>query len=168
NKFSALSIGNPLLTVTIAKEGAALAPVLQKARERSGSLPLDEKTAQAYALRSAELLGKLAISRGQVLNLLDAQPTLLGALDDPRPEIAKAAAYVLGLLDSREPQPALLTKASDEKAADELKVAALKGGATSARFFGSRLSGEQVESLKKLTETAQNADVKTAASEWLG
>src|SRR5260370_1203610 len=119
-------------------------------------------------VRSAGLLGKLAISRGQVLNLPDAQPTLLGSLDDARPEIAKAGAFVLGLLDSREPQPALLTKASDEKTADELKVATLKAGSTSARFFGNRLSTEQADSLKKLAETAQNADVKTASSEWLG
>ena len=168
NPFAPMTIGNPLLNVTTAKEGAALAPVLQKARERSGSLPLDEKSAQTYALRSAELLGKLAISRGQVLNLLDAQPTLLGSLDDTRPEIAKAGAFVLGLLDSKETQPALLTKAADEKTADELKVASLKGLSTSIRFFGSRLSPDQIETLKKLTETAPIADVKNAASESLG
>src|SRR5947209_18782896 len=60
NAFSAMSIGNPLVTVTTATQGAQLAPVLQKARERSGSLPLDDKTASAYSLRSAEVLGKLA------------------------------------------------------------------------------------------------------------
>lgn len=168
NPFAPMTIGNPLLNVTIAKDGAALSPVLQKARERSGSLPLDEKTAQSYALRSAELLGKLAIARGQVLNLLDAQPTLLGSLEDARPEIAKAGTVVLGLIDSKEPQAALLAKSLDEKAADELKIASLKGLATSERFFGNRLSGEQVDSLKKLTETATSPDVKTAASEALG
>ena len=168
NPFAPMTIGNALLNVTTAKEGAALAPVLQKARERSGSLPLDEKTAQSYALRSAELLGKLAISRGQVLNLLDALPTLLGSLEDARPEIAKSGAFVLGLLDSKETQPALLGKAADEKTADELKVASLKGLSTSVRFFGNRLSPEQIESLKKLTETAPIADVKNAASESLG
>ena len=168
NPFAPMTIGNPLLNVTTAKEGAALAPVLQKARERSGSLPLDEKTAQSYALRSAELLGKLAISRGQVLNLLDALPTLLGSLDDARPEIAKSGAFVLGLLDSKETQPALLAKAGDEKTADELKVASLKGLSTSVRFFGNRLSPEQIETLKKLTETAPIAEVKNSASESLG
>jgi hypothetical protein len=168
NPYAPMTVGNPLLTVTTVTEGAALAPVLQQARERSGSLPLDEKTATAYALRSADLLQRLAISRGQVLNLLDAQPTLLGALDDARPEIVKAAAGTLGLLDSKEPQPALLAKALDDKTADELKVAELKAGGTNARFFGNRLSEQQVTDLKKLTESAQNADVKNSASEFLG
>ena len=168
NPFAPMTIGNPLLNVTTAKEGAALAPVLQKARERSGSLPLDEKTAQSYALRSAELLGKLAISRGQVLNLLDALPTLLGSLDDARPEIAKSGAFVLGLLDAKETQPALLAKAADDKTADELKIASLKGLSTSVRFFGGRLAPEQIETLKKLTETAPVPEVKNAASESLG
>ena len=168
NPFAPLTIGNPLLNVTTAKEGAALAPVLQAAREHSGSLPLDEKTAQSYAQRSADLLAKLAISRGQVLNLLDAQPTLLGSLEDARPDIAKAGATVLGLLDSKETQPALLAKGLDDKAADELKVAALKALATSERFFGNRLSAEQIASLTKLTETAATPEVKNAASEALG
>ena len=168
NSYAVMSVTNPLINVTIAKEGAALAPVLQKARDRSGSLPLDEKTAQDYALRSATLLGKLAISRGQVFNLLDALPTLLGSLEDARPEISKAGAGVLGLLDSNEPQPALLAKSLDDKAADELKVACLKGLSTSIRFFGGRLSPEQEDSLKKLAETATNPDVKNSASEALG
>jgi hypothetical protein len=168
NAFAPMSVGNPLINVTTAKEGAALAPALQKARERSGSLPIDEKTAQSYALRSADLLGKIAISHGQVLNLLDAQPTLLGSLEDARPEIAKAGATVLGYLNSKEPQPALLTKSLDEKAADELKVATLKALSNNERFFGNHLSAEQVDSLKKLTESAATPDVKNAASEALG
>ena len=62
----------------------------------------------------------------------------------------------------------MLAKALDEKAADDLKVASLKGLATSERFFGGRLSAEQIDSLKKLTDTAMNADVKNAAAEALG
>jgi hypothetical protein len=168
NVYSPMTIGNALLSVTVAREGAALAKDLQHAREHSGSLPLDEKMAQAYALRSAELLGRLAISRGQVLNLLDAQAALLASLEDARPEISKAGANVLGLLDSPQPQPALLAKALDDKATDEMKVASLKAAATNIRFYGGRLSAEQIESLKKLTGTATTPEVKTAASEALG
>ena len=168
NVYAQMSIGNPLLTVSTAKEGAALAPVLQKARERSGSLPLDEATAKSYATRSADVMGRLAISRGQILNLRDAQSTLLGSLDDARPEIAKAGAYVLGLLDSPEPQPALVTKATDEKTADELKVSTLKAATTSVRFYGNRLTTEQIDALKKLADIAVAPEVKNAAAEVLG
>ena len=61
----------------------------------------------------------LAISRGQVLDLIAAQPAVLAALDDARPEIAKAASGVLAVLGSRESQTALATKAIDEKTAEE-------------------------------------------------
>jgi hypothetical protein len=168
NAFSPLAIGNPLVTVTTASEGAQLGPVLQKARNRSGALPLDNDTALAYALRSAQAMGKLAISRGQILNLSDAQPVLLAALGDSRPQLAQAAAEVLGLLDSPAPQPALLAQAADDKTADELKVAFLHAGRTNAVFFGSRLSGDQVESLRKIADTAANPLVKNAAAEFLG
>ena len=168
NRFAPQSISNPLISVTTANTGAALGPVLQHARERSGSLPIDEKSAQAYSLRSAELLGKLAISRGQVLNLLDAQPTLLAALEDPRLDIAKACAFTLGLLNSQETPSALLSKGADDKTPDDVKVASLKAGAMSTRFYGNRLEAGQVDTLRKLTESATNPDVKNAAGEFLG
>jgi hypothetical protein len=168
NPFSALAIGNPLVTVTTAIQSPQLGAVLQQARLRSGSLPLDDKTAAAYSLRAAETLGKIAVSRSQVLNLMDAEPALLGALDDSRTDIAKACGYVLGMLDAKEPQAALLTKALDDKTPDELKIPFLKDGATNARFFGNRLSQEQVASLRKLADTAKNVDVKGAAAEFLG
>jgi hypothetical protein len=168
NAFSPLAIGNPLVTVTTASEGAQLGPVLQKARNRSGALPLDNDTALAYALRSARAMGKLAISRGQVLNLSDAQPALLAALGDSRPQLAQAAAEVLGLLDSPASQPALLAQSAEDKTSEELKVAFLHAGRTNAVFFGSKLSGEQVESLRKIADTATNPLVKNAAAEFLG
>jgi len=93
---------------------------------------------------------------------------LLAALGDSRPQLAQAAAEVLGLLDSPAPQPALLAQAADDKTADELKVAFLHAGRTNAVFFGSRLSGDQVESLRKIADTAANPLVKNAAAEFLG
>jgi hypothetical protein len=168
NPFSALSIGNPLVTVTTATTGDQLKPILQKARERSGSLPLDEKTASAYSLRAAQVLQKLAVSRTDVLHLTDAQATLLGALDDQRAEVAKECAAVLGVIDSKDAQGALLNKAADAKTADDLKVAFLKAGASNARFFGNRVNNDQVATLRKLADSSQSAEVKGAAAEFLG
>ena len=75
--YAVMTVTNPLLNVTTAKEGAApRTGTCRKPATAAVRLPLDEKTAQHYALRCASLLGKLAISRGQVLNLLDALPTL--------------------------------------------------------------------------------------------
>ncbi|HET6248489.1 MAG TPA: hypothetical protein VFE47_12375 [Tepidisphaeraceae bacterium] len=168
NPFSPLAIGNPLVSITTATEGAQLAPVLQKARNRSGALPLDNDTALGYAMRSAQALGKLAISRGQVLNLADAQPALLAAIADPRAPLAQAAAEVLASVDSPAAQPALLNRAAEEKTSDDLKVVFLRAGRTNANFFGSHLNGEQVDTLRKIADTATKPEVKNTAAEFLG
>ena len=62
----------------------------------------------------------------------------------------------------------MLAKALDDKAADDLKVAALKGLTTSERFFGGRLTPEQIDSLTKFAGAATSPDVKSAAAEALG
>jgi hypothetical protein len=166
--FARMMEGDPLITVTDAADEAALNAAVEDARKRAGGLPLDEKTATAYAARSAELLQRLAISRGQVLDLVSAQPAVLAALDDSRPEIAKAASAVLAVLGSREAQTALATKAVDEKTAEDLKIYLLKDLSTNAKLFANLIEGSLVDSLAKLADTATNNDIKSAAAEALG
>ena len=166
--YAAQSIDNIIVNVVKDDDLNALAPAANTARTRSGSLPLDDKTATDYALRSADLMAKLAISRGQVLDLMVAQPNLLGALEDARPEVVKAAGKVLALLDSRAAQGSLLDKAVDDKTADDVKISLFKSTATNAKFFGNRLDDDQVTKLQKVVEAAANLDVRTAAAEARG
>ncbi len=168
--FAQIAVTNPLVTVSDAKieDAAALTAAVEEARNRSGGLPLDEKAAASYAQRSADMIAKLAISRGQVFDLTVAQTALIAALDDTRPEIAKAAGSALGYLNTRESQIALAVKSCDEKTADELKIAFLKNLAASARFNGNQLEAVQIESLIKLAQTSPNNDVRVAAAEALG
>jgi hypothetical protein len=88
-------------------------------------------------------------------------------LDDARPEIVKSDTTVLGLINSPEIQPALLTKATDSKTSDDLKIATFKGLATNARNFGNHLSADQVDALQNVVATAP-VDVRTAAGEARG
>jgi hypothetical protein len=162
------AINDPSITITDAKDEAGLNAAIEEARKRAGGLAMDEKTATAYALRSAELLQRLAISKGQVFDLLVAQPAVMMALDDQRPEIAKAAANVLGLLNSREAQAALATKSVDDKTQDEFKIILLKNLSVHAKFNGNLIDQGLIESLAKLAESAANLDVKSAAAEALG
>lgn len=165
SSYAAIAQNDSLVTVTDAKDDAGLAASIEEARKRSGGLPLDEKLATEYALRSAELLTKLAISRGQVLDLSVAQNALLAAMDDARPEIAKAAGNVLALFPSKDVQMAIAAKVLEEKTADELRASFLKSLSTSAKFYGNQLEAAQTEALTKLVEIGATMDVRSAAAE---
>lgn len=166
--FAAMALSNPLVSVTDAADETALAAAIEEARKRSGGLPLDEKLATGYALRAAEVLGKLALRSGTVLPVAGAQASLLAALDDSRPEVVKAAGAVLGLIDSKPAQTALLSHGIDEKTADDLKISALNHLARNAKSFGNHLEAAQAEALMKFVEAAQVPEVRAAAAEALG
>jgi hypothetical protein len=165
-----VALGDPTHTlyVTTSNGGDLLLKDIEDARKRTAGLPLDEKAAADYSLRAAGVLTKLAVNRNPVLDLLAAEDTLLEALNDKRPDNAKSAASVLGLLDSKATQPALLAKALDDKSADDLKIAAYKALAGSARTFGNRLDGTQVVSLRKAATTEKTPEVRAAAAEAIG
>ncbi|HEY8665025.1 MAG TPA: hypothetical protein VIL86_00085, partial [Tepidisphaeraceae bacterium] len=138
----------------------------------SGALPLDEKLATSYALRAAEMMGKVVVSQAnvsdKVFDLSGAEPTLLSALADARPELVKAVANVLGLLQSKQAQVGLVQKGTDEKTADELKVSILKAAAANAKFFGNQLEDAQVDAINKVIDGSTNNDVRSAAGELRG
>jgi len=166
------AITNPMMTATQATDAAGLKPSLEEARRKSGALPLDEKLATSYALRAAEMMGKVVVSQAnvsdKVFDLSGAEPTLLSALADARPELVKAVANVLGLLQSKQAQVGLVQKGTDEKTADELKVSILKAAAANAKFFGNQLEDAQVDAINKVIDGSTNNDVRSAAGELRG
>ncbi|HEX8339299.1 MAG TPA: HEAT repeat domain-containing protein [Tepidisphaeraceae bacterium] len=153
---------------TTATDAAGLKAAITSARETAGGLPLDAELATQYATRAGELIKQIAISRGQVLDLAPAQSTLLGALEDPRPEIVKLAGEGLGLMKTADAQKGLALKANTEGVADDVKVSLFKSLATSAKFFGNQLDEQQTSALENSVKSATNADVKAAAAEARG
>lgn len=137
-------------------------------KKRAGGVPVDDATAMDYAMRSAGVMGKLAISRGQVLDLRAIEPTLLSSLGDARVELAKASAQVVGLLDSDKAQAALCDKAVDDKSADDLKIVLYKSLATNVKFYSGRLDPARIDTLRKAASNEKTAEVKSAAAEALG
>ena len=128
--------------------------------------PQDDKSASEYALKATQLLGQLATSRGQVLDLSGAQNTLLKALQtDTRADVVKAAGNVLGLTNSRPAQSALLAKAMDAKTEPEVKLSVYHSLTTNAKFFGNLLENQEIADLQKVVAEEPNVDVRTAAAE---
>lgn len=166
--FTITAANDPLVSTTQAKTADDYKTALEAARKKAGSLPLDEAVATDYALRAAGAMEKLAISRGQVLDLSAAESTLLGSLDDSRADLVKATGNVLALLNSRKAQLGLLVKATGEKTDEQVKISLYKSLATNARFFGNKLETAEVEVLQKAVAGEKNLDVRSAAAEARG
>jgi hypothetical protein len=170
--YAALSMSNMLINYIEAGTGPVtpdvLTPAIEKARARAGSAPLSDQISEQYAQRSAQALEKLAISRGQVLDVGVAASALIRGLEDSRIEIAKSSASVLGLVNMAQAQAALASKAVDDKTADDLKIACFKALAKSAKFFGNLLEPTTVDAIQKAVETGTNPQVRSSAAESQG
>jgi hypothetical protein len=162
------AINDPMLSTTQAADPAGLKAALPEAMKKAGTLTLNPDLGTKYAMRSAELLKRLAISRGQVLDITAAKTALLAALDDARPELVKLAGQTLALVNDKDAQAALLVKASDEKTADDAKISLYNSLATNAKFFGNLLDEPGVKTLSTTVESAQNLEVRSAAAEARG
>jgi hypothetical protein len=163
--YAQVALRDPLITVTDAQDEAGLGAAIEEARKRAGGLPLDEQTATDYALRSASLMTKLATNGSQVLDLQVGLNALLAALEDNRPEVARAAGNVLALLDGQTVQKALVAKALDENTAEDLRIGFLKDLAENAKKFENQLETAQIEALTSLCESAVSLPLKSAAAE---
>ena len=162
--FAAVAQQNRRLNITAAPDDA-IPDAIAAARSRAGGLAVDDKLATDYALRAADVLEKLSISRGHPLDLSVAQNALLGALSDPRAELVLAVGQVLAMYNSPQAQVGLITKALDANTPDDMRIALLKNLAANAKFYGNHLDATHVESLTNVVATAPNLDVRSAAAE---
>lgn len=154
-----------LLSTAQVTDAAGLKESLALAREKVGALPMDPEIATSYATRAAELLQRLAISRGQVMDVAVARASLLRSLGDERPEIVKLVGQTLALVDAPDAQAGVLDKALADDVADDVKVSLFRSVATSAKFFGNKLDAARTEALAKVVAEAENLDVRSAAAE---
>ncbi|MBV8780893.1 MAG: hypothetical protein JO353_05790 [Phycisphaerae bacterium] len=152
------------LTTTLAKDAAGLKPAIDDARKKAG-LPSDADTATKYALRAGGLLKDIAIAHNPVLDIAPAKETLLALLNDQRPDIVKLAGNVLALINDKDAQSGLLTVASNEKTADDVKISLYKSLADNAKLFGDQVNSSQLDPLNKMVASANNNDVRSAAAE---
>ena len=148
--------------------GGDLPKAILEARVKAAGAPVDEAVAAQYSLRAANLLAKLATAEGKVFDVAAAEPTLLGALTDKRPENVKAVAGVLGTINSNNAQMALLDKAVNDATPAEVKTAEYKGIANNAKLYGSKLDAQRVEALRRAVKAEKDPAVRAAAGEALG
>jgi hypothetical protein len=166
--WARMAITDPTISYTESTSGPGLAKAIEDARKKAGGLPMDEKVASDFALRAASLLSKLAISRGQVLDLSVAEQTLIASLGDKRPQVAEAVGQAVALLNSPQAQSGLADRAGDTNIVPEVRISLYKSLATSAKFFGSKLSPDQLNQIQQVVMSEKNLDIRSAAAEARG
>ena len=166
--WARLAITDPTISYTQATGGPPLLSAIEAARKKAGGLPMDEKVATDFAMRAANLLAKLAISRGQVLDLSAAEQTLIGALGDKRPQIAMAVGEAVALLNSAPSQSALADRANDAGTPPDVRISFYRSLATSAKFYGNRLTANQLGDLQQVVMGEKNLDIRSAAADARG
>jgi len=150
-----------------APEAAAMKPAIEAARASYVGKEIAADEATKYASRALTLLREIAMSRDQVFNILDAQPALIEALKDTRPEIVKQAGGVLALLNTDDAQRALAVAALDDARPEDVRISLLGSLAESSTHYGSKLTEVQLDGLRAMLDTAK-ADLGTAAARAFG
>ncbi|HZZ43356.1 MAG TPA: HEAT repeat domain-containing protein [Tepidisphaeraceae bacterium] len=170
SRYAPMTINNPMVSLTQATpaDPNSIKAALIASQQKAGAMSMDEATSAANALRSAQLMAKLAMAKGQVMDLSQAQPALLSALSAASPDLVRAVGDVLSQLNSKDAQIGLLNKSLDEKTADDLKISLLGNLATNAKFYGNQLDEPSIVTLEKAVHDAANLQVRSAAAEARG
>jgi hypothetical protein len=166
--YAELTLSDPMISLTQASQPADLKPAVERARQRAGATEMNAQMAAHYADRAARLLGELALSRGQILNLAPAEPALLGQLVNSRTDLVEACGHVLALMNSASAQNGLLDRAAEDNTPDDVKISLYNSLAISAKFWGDLLTSDSVAALQKVVDSAPNLKVRTAAAEARG
>jgi len=110
----------------------------------------NRQLADSYAVRSAEVMLKLAQTRNPVIDLSAAKDTLISATKDKREQIRILAGEVLAHLDSPDAQRAIAAMALAEDNSMAVRVAAFESLATSAKLNANLLEDEKVDAIYSL------------------
>ncbi|MEM7683104.1 MAG: hypothetical protein AAF288_14215 [Planctomycetota bacterium] len=149
--------------VTVAgrpEEDSQLLAATQRAMETYTGADISSEDAQAMALESLALLRRLAADPG-LYPVEEAEPVLIAALEDTRPEVVQSVGRTLALFDTPEAQQALARAAAVAEA--DTEIALLDSLAESARRIGRRTAGEQAEAIRQKVDSTDREVALAAA-----
>lgn len=141
----------------------ALAKAGQAASAQGGQAWTPEQ-ADSYSLRAAQAMLELATSHNPVINLSAAQPALIGATKDPRPEVRVLAGRILAHLGSPDAQRAIAAMAMEAANDASVRTAAFGALVGSAKLNGNLLPDAAVGDIYKLISSAQMDPALRAAA----
>jgi hypothetical protein len=125
----------------------------------------NEQLADRYALRAAQAMLKLAVSRNPVIDLSAAQGALVSAVNDDRKEIQILAGRILAHLDSPAAQRAIAGMALDSNNDKEVRISAFNSIRTSAKLNANMLVDTMVDAIYSLiSSTDTDPEIRSAAA----
>jgi hypothetical protein len=128
-----------------------------------------EESADSYALRSAEVMLKLAQTRNPVIDLSAAQSTLINATRSQVPEIQTLAGRILARLDSPDAQRAIATMALAEANTMDIRIYAFESLAVSAKINANLLDDEKIDAIYSLVNSQEiDPELRGAAAAAFG
>ncbi len=139
--------------------------VVANLAEALGNTQLDKQIADSYALRAAQAMLELALSRNPVINLSAAQNALVSAVNDERKEIQILAGEILAHLDSPGAQRAIAGMALDNNNDADVRISAFNSLATSAKLNANMLVDPIVDAIYSLiSSTDTPPELRSAAA----
>ena len=133
----------------------------------SAGIPLSAAEATQWAVRSADAVRKLGLTRTTVYRIVRCRPALVAALKDPRPEVQVAAAGALATMPGPEAQRPIADLALDSSADVQIRVAAFASLGESVRRFGNALTDRQAQGVVDIVSKG-SGEVRIAAATILG
>ncbi len=137
----------------------------QNSQPTAGDSRLNEEMADSYALRAAQAMLELALSRNPVINLSPAQNALVSAVNDQRKEIQILSGRILAHLDSPGAQRAIAAMALDNNNAPDVRISAFDSLATSAKLNANMLVDPMINAIYSLiSSTDTPPELRSAAA----
>jgi HEAT repeat protein len=120
--------------------------------------------AESYALRSAQAMHKLAVSRNPVIDLSLALPALVAATNDKQQEIQVLAVQVLAYLNSPNAQRAIAEMAMDSGHEMSVRISAFDALVDSAKLNGNMVPDAAVGAIYVLIQSGETDPALRAAA----
>ncbi len=142
---------------------------LAEALGRSSELGVPSETwttelAESYALRSAQTLHKVAVSRNPAIDLSRALPALVAATNDAQQEIQVLAAQTLAYLSSPNAQSAIAEMAMDNSHEMSVRISAFNALVDSAKLNGNMVPDATISAVYVLIQSTETDPALRAAA----
>ncbi|MBL4701021.1 MAG: hypothetical protein JKX85_07170 [Phycisphaeraceae bacterium] len=125
--------------------------------------PIGKKEALQFAMDALNMIWEITIGHGQVYNAIEAQPTLIQALNDKREQVVMKSAQILALLSDAHAQHAIANAALNSKRSNKVRVSLINSLALSATHHGNQLNDIQINKTLKIINTAKGNLAQAAA-----
>ncbi|HUV62463.1 MAG TPA: HEAT repeat domain-containing protein [Sedimentisphaerales bacterium] len=149
--------------LVVANLAEALGQTPQPATENGNGW--DQQVADSYALRAADVMLKVAMTRNPVLDLSAAQDALIATTTDKRSQMQVLAGQALAHFDSPGAQRAVAAMALEANNALDVRIPAFNSLATSARLNANMLPDETIDAVYALISSNEtDPDLRSAAA----